>query len=103
MINMWWKCIKCGLCNYFKNPPQSCVCGQPQPALYNTPEKPKREGWKAALEYVALNDEPAIIDAEALHGQPTVQLLGIVFGKTVEDVAEAVVRFRRKRLRTGMA
>lgn len=58
--------------------------------------KPKREGWKAALEYVAMNDEPTLLDAEALHGQPTVQLLGIVFGKTTEDVAAAVVKFRKK-------
>lgn len=56
----------------------------------------KREGWKAALEYVALNDEPTLMSAEDLYGQPTVALLGIVFGKEVEEVAEAVIKFRIK-------
>lgn len=60
--------------------------------------KLKREGWKAALEYVAMNDEPLIMNEETLHGQPTIQLLGIVFGKTTEDVAKAIVKFRLKHI-----
>lgn len=60
----------------------------------------KREGYKAIVEYIALNDEPMCLDAETLIGQPSVQVAAIAFGKTYEQVAEAVVKFRIKHNQT---
>lgn len=55
----------------------------------------KRAGYKEVVEYIALNDEPLILTAEELVGFPSVQTCAIAFGKTYEQVAEAVVKYRK--------
>lgn len=55
----------------------------------------KRAGYKEVIEYIALNDEPSFLEAEVMVGFPSVQTCAIAFGKTYEEVAEAVVKFRK--------
>lgn len=56
--------------------------------------KPQK-GYRAAVEYIALNDEPLIMEAEVMAGYPSVQAVGVGFGKTDQEVAEAVIKSRR--------
>lgn len=55
----------------------------------------KRAGYKEVIEYIALNDEPLIMEAEDLVGFPSVQTCAIAFGKTYEQVAAAVSKYRK--------
>lgn len=59
----------------------------------------RRASYREGVEYVAMNDEPTLLDPEWLLGQPTIQLLSILFGKTDDQVAADVVRFRRKQMK----
>jgi hypothetical protein len=56
----------------------------------------KRAGYKEVIEYIALNDEPSLTVPEEMIGFPSVQTCAIAFGKTYEQVAEAVCVFRKK-------
>lgn len=53
-------------------------------------------GYRAAVECVALGDEPGELDPEAMAGYASVHAVAAGFGKTTREVAEAVVRVRRK-------
>lgn len=53
-----------------------------------------RQGYRATVEMVALNDEPECTDAEAMAGCISVGVVAFVFGKTAEQVAHDVVRHR---------
>lgn len=55
-----------------------------------------RAGYKEVIEYIAMNDEPLVTDAEQMVGMPSVQTCAIAFGKEYEKVAEDVVKFRIK-------
>lgn len=54
----------------------------------------KRASYREGIEIIALNDEPAELDAEFMTGMATVLLLAELFGVTQERVAKDVVRFR---------
>jgi len=54
----------------------------------------KRASYREAIEYVALNDEPSEIDADAMIGFASVQLIAHVFRVDDERVARDVVRKR---------
>lgn len=56
----------------------------------------RAKGYKAAVEYIAFNDEPRIRCADDMAGYPSVQAVAIAFGKTSEQVAEAVIKARVK-------
>lgn len=56
----------------------------------------KRASYKQAIEYIALNDEPTIRDAEEMTGYATVQLVAEIFDITSQRVAGDVIRFRER-------
>jgi hypothetical protein len=56
----------------------------------------KRASYREAVEYIALNDEPEIRDADAMTYYATVQLLAAIFDVTPERVAGDVVKHREK-------
>jgi hypothetical protein len=56
-----------------------------------------KKRYNVAIEYIADNDEPTVTDPAEMTGYASVQVVAITFGKTVEEVAVAVVRSRRKR------
>lgn len=56
----------------------------------------RAKGYRAAVEYIAMNDEPRILSADDMAGYPSVQVIAIAFGKTIEQVAEAVIKAREK-------
>lgn len=68
-------------------------CGDPALSKAGIP-------YSELVEYIALNDEPLILDAEAMVGMPSVQTCAIAFARTYEQVAAAVVRYRKKAKRT---
>lgn len=56
----------------------------------------KNPSYREAIEYIALNDEPMEMDAEAMTGMPTVHLVSVIFGTPRETVAQDVVDYRAK-------
>ncbi len=55
------------------------------------------KGIKFAIEWIAMNDEPAeTSDAEAIAGLVTVALVADLFGKSPEEIARRVLRYRNK-------
>lgn len=56
----------------------------------------RRAPYSEVVEYIALNDEPLLLNAEDLVGFPSVQACAIAYGKTYERVAADVVKFRKK-------
>jgi hypothetical protein len=54
----------------------------------------KRASYRHAVEYIANNDEPSILDAEAMTYYATVQLVAEVFDVAPERVARDVVKRR---------
>lgn len=63
-------------------------------------EKPRRKtpSYREAIEFIAMNDEPTIMDTDLLVGYPTVHLAAIMFGKNIDDVAADVVMFRTNKI-----
>lgn len=61
-----------------------------------------RASYRVGVEWIALNDESGWTsgndeqDARAIAGFISTQLLADLFGKDAEDVAKAVVRYRRR-------
>lgn len=55
----------------------------------------KSRGYRFAVRWIAAEDEPTELDAEAMHGQLTVALVADLFGVEVERVAADVVRRRK--------
>jgi hypothetical protein len=63
-------------------------------------EKTRRApSYREGVEYVAMNDEPTHLEVETVQYMPTVQLMAILFGKRVDEVAADVVAFRKKHIR----
>ncbi len=56
----------------------------------------KRASHRAGIEFIALNDELECLDPCEVDGYISTILLADLFGKDPMDVAEAVVRYRRK-------
>jgi hypothetical protein len=54
----------------------------------------KRAPYREVIEYIALNDEPSMLDPADLVGMPSVQTAAIAYGKTYEQVAADVSKFR---------
>ena len=54
------------------------------------------KGYRAAIQYVAMNDEPICMDIEEMKCMPSVQVVAVAFGKDYETVAAAVVRYRER-------
>jgi hypothetical protein len=59
------------------------------------------KGYRFGIEWIALNDEPAEVDASEVASLISVCLLADLFGKTTEEVAKAVVRIRIRRRMEG--
>ncbi len=56
----------------------------------------KRASYREGVAWIALNDEPTDLDPESVDGYVATLLLADLFGKEPREVAEAVVRYRRK-------
>lgn len=54
----------------------------------------KRASYRHAVEFIALNDEPTILDADAMTYYATVMLVADLFDVSTERVARNVVRYR---------
>lgn len=50
--------------------------------------------YRKGIESIALNDEPECLDVEEMVGYASVMVIADAFGKTSEEVAAAVVRWR---------
>jgi len=74
------------------NPP---VTGDPAQS-FNIKRSTVQTGPFISIEYISLNDEPLLNDPDEMVGFPSVQVCAIAFGKTYEQVATAVVQYRRK-------
>lgn len=61
-------------------------------------EEPRSPKWRFGVEWIALNDEPTERDPEAVASLISVALLADLFGKTTEDVAKAVLQYRKRHL-----
>lgn len=58
----------------------------------------KTPSYREGIEYVAMNDEPTHREVENVQFMPTIQLMALLFGKTVEEVAVDVIAFRKKHI-----
>lgn len=58
----------------------------------------KAPSYREGVEYVAMNDEPTHREVENVQYMPTIQLMALLFGKTVEEVAIDVIAFRKKHI-----
>ena len=56
----------------------------------------KRASYRAGIAWVAGNDEPEDLDAASVAGYISTGLLADLFGKDLDEVAEAIVRYRIK-------
>jgi hypothetical protein len=56
----------------------------------------KRASYRAGVDWIALNDDPTIMDAEVVASLISVCLLADLFEKSQEDVARDVIRQRKK-------
>ena len=56
----------------------------------------KRRGYRFGVEWIALNDECSERDIEMIESLISVALLADLFGKTTEEVARDVLRYREK-------
>lgn len=65
--------------------------------------KTKRQGYRFGVEWIALNDDPLALDAEAVEATISVALLADLFGKRAMDVASDVIRFRERARVRGLA
>ena len=54
----------------------------------------KRASYRKAVEWVALNDEPEITSADDMSYMISISLIASIFGKTSDEVAKAVIRYR---------
>lgn len=54
--------------------------------------------WRKAIASIAENDEPDILDTEEMIGYASVMVVADAFDKTSEEVAAAVIRYRKKNL-----
>lgn len=54
----------------------------------------KRASYRLAVEYIAMNDEPTIRDADAMTAYATVQLISEIFDVPALRVGRDVVRYR---------
>ncbi len=59
----------------------------------------KRAGYRQGIEWIALNDDPLVMDFEDISCQISVCLLADLFGKEAREVGLAVLAFRRKQVR----
>lgn len=58
---------------------------------------------RAALEWIADNDDPTELDAEHVRGLISVALVADLWNKEAEKLAKSIVRLRRKSLKAGGA
>lgn len=63
--------------------------------------KLKRASYRDAIDFIALNDEPTIMDVEEVHALASVLLVASIFGTSQERVARDVVRLRHKLIAEG--
>jgi len=56
----------------------------------------KRPSYRAAVAWVAGNDDPGVVDVETVRCMVTVGLVADLFGVEVERVAADVVKLRRR-------
>ncbi len=57
----------------------------------------KAKGYRATIEWIALNDDPASGDeVDVIEGYISVQLTGYIFGKDPLQVAKEVFRHRER-------
>lgn len=54
----------------------------------------KHPSYRAAIAYIALNDEPCELDAKQVTGMPSVHLVSVIFGTPADVVAQDVVDYR---------
>jgi hypothetical protein len=55
-----------------------------------------RASYRAGIEWIALNDEPAETDHDTVKDMISVSLLSHLFEKDADEVAKAVIRFRAR-------
>lgn len=60
---------------------------------YDRPKSPR--GYRATVEWIALNDEPCLDEPFEIADLISVQLAAFIFGKDPLDVAAAIVRLRQ--------
>ena len=56
----------------------------------------KRASYRVGIAWIAENDEPEELDANNVAGYISTGLLADLFGKELDEVAAAVVRYRIK-------
>lgn len=59
----------------------------------------KRPSLKAAVEWIAHNDEPSEMDEDVMSGFPSVALIADLFGIEAIKVAQKVIRKRKDEAR----
>lgn len=55
----------------------------------------KQRGYRFAVSWIALNDEPTILDAREVADFISTQLVADTFCKSPDEVAQDVVRYRK--------
>ncbi len=55
--------------------------------------------YQKAIEWIALNDEPNMVDMEEINGLISVELAAFIFDKTNYDISEDVIKFRKKHIK----
>lgn len=55
-----------------------------------------RPSLKAAIEWVALNDDPSEMDQEVVIETITVGMLADLYGKTTSEISRRIVKIRRE-------
>ncbi len=56
----------------------------------------KYPSYREAIEYVALNDEPTLLEEDDINSQPTVHLINVIFGTPLDVVVADVIRYRKR-------
>lgn len=70
-----------------------------KPVKKRVPRITKHPSYREAIEYVALNDEPCVMSAKDIMYQPTTQLVNVIFGTPMEEIAQDIIRLRVKMVR----
>jgi len=55
-----------------------------------------RASYRKGIEWIASNDEPEELDVDSVSSYISTMLLADLFGKDPDEVAKAVVRFRKR-------
>ena len=59
-------------------------------------------GYRKAVEWIAVEDEPDDLDVDVVSGYLTVHMVADLFGKDTVTVARAVVRKRKQLIKEGV-